>query len=195
MKDEPIWNSYIDKLNRKTIGQNQRLVGGVLVVTGGYLLMKGMYCAIISLLPYGVSSRLMRMLEYAPQILLAILLLYCGTRCLRNTEILSKFLEKLIVLLPRQKQQEQMQSKPNVVYYMEKGEKMVEKSEREILEGAGREQLLRKAKELLDDDIYKSIQIEAATTIEKAPEIEAATTIEKAPTIDSVEVEKCPDLF
>lgn len=206
MKDEKIWNSYIDNLNMKTIGQNHRMVGGALVVIGGYLLMKGIYCALITFLPNWLRYRLMYMLEYAPQILLGIIILYCGTRCLRNTEILSKFLEKLVALLPH-KRPEQMLSKPNVVYYMEKGEKMVEKSEREILEAASREQLLRKAKEMLDDDIYTSIQIETASTHEKAPEIEpvstyekapqidAASAIEKAPNIESVVVEKCPDLF
>lgn len=73
------------------------------------------------------------------------------------------------------------------------------KGEGEVLKEVEREQLLKKAKQLLDDEIYQSIHIDTASTLdsvqlELGKQLEQASQVEKVHIPEAPMVEKAPDI-
>lgn len=197
--DTIIFSSWGKQLDKDVLIKNQRMIGGILVILGAFILMRNVYFTLVSLLPDRFQPVLFSLMRYTPQMILSCVILYFGTRFLQGNAKLVSIFKKTLT-----KQDEELIAKTNVVYYMEKGSKSMEsdesikteeKSFAEILEETSREQLLKKAKDLLNDDIYQSIHIESAAALEEAPVIEKAAEIEKPAQIDKVEVEKCPDIL
>lgn len=218
MKDEAIFHSWIKRLNPKFVVKNRRMIGGAFLILGSYLLMESVYDSVILLIPQKIQPVLQNMMDSAPKMLFGCVILYGGFRLLQeNIHFESIFVKHADALT---KNDENLIARTNVVYYMNKGETMKEEKDKEmekeqpdggrdfadILQEVSREQLLERAKKLLQDDIYQSIHIESAAAVEpvkvepskhleKANEIEKAAEIERASMIDKVEVERCPHDF
>ena len=241
VEDEAILHSYITRLNLEFFKKNHGLVGGLLMILGGYLLIKNVYFTLILVLPESMQSVLHSLMDYTPQVILSCLILYSGVCFLQGNLRLITLFHKSEERGAFLKQEENLIAQTNVVYYMEKGEftsknqeidaveklcvedvrtervgaeeakseevrteefraeefkvetssaeksrteefkaeelkaeavraeelRSEERSFAEILEQVGREQLIRKAKELLEADIYQGIHKESAIASQK----------------------------
>lgn len=192
VEDESIFHSYIARLNQDFIKNHHSLVGGLIMILGGYLLIKNVYFTMIIVLPESMQVTLHSMMDLTPQLILACMILYCGGCLLQGNQNLIAMFHKSEEQRAKKREVETLIAKTNVVYYMEEGklpansqeiyvaekvegvtEKPREQEEQEeqrfaeILEQTSREQLIRKAKVLLDDEIYQAIHRENATAMEE----------------------------
>ena len=215
VEDKAILHSYITRLDLEFFRKNHGLVGGFLMILGGYLLIKNVYFTLILVLPQSIQYVLHSLMDYTPQVILSCLILYSGVCFLHGNIRFITLFHKSEECRPLLKQEQNMIARTNVVYYMEKGE-MIDKNQNidvvdkgkaeelreedarteelrfeklreedvkaeelrsedrnfaEVLEQVGREQLIRKAKELLDADVYQEIHKESAIALEKTSEV------------------------
>lgn len=211
VEDEAILHSYITRINLEFFQKNHGLVGGLMMILGGYLLIKNVYFTLILILPESIQYVLHSMMEHTPQVIFSCVILYSGVCFLQGNPRFITLFYKSEDHRAFIKQKKNMISTSNVVYYMEKGEipdknqeidtmeeakpekigteevrdeelrletikaeeireeelNLVDRSFAEILERVGREQLIQKAKELLDADVYQKIHKESAIALEK----------------------------
>ena len=215
VEDKAILHSYITRLDLDFFRKNHGLVGGFLMILGGYLLIKNVYFTLILVLPQSIQYVLHSLMDYTPQVILSCLILYSGVCFIHGNIRFITLFHKSEECRPLLKQEQNMIARTNVVYYMEKGE-MIDKNQNidvvdkgkaeelreedarteelrfeklreedvkaeelrsedrnfaEVLEQVGREQLIRKAKELLDADVYQEIHKESAIALEKTSEV------------------------
>ena len=161
----------MDKVDVHIIKNNHRLFGGGFVFLGSYLMMKYITKCILVLLPKSFEKYILSLMEYTPYLMVSCIILYCGISFIRGKVELFHLLRKADNSFSLQKQSEELFRKSGVVYYMEQGDlhkedsKKVEEEKKvsndndfeEILNTISREQLIRKAKELLEDETYVKI--------------------------------------
>lgn len=212
-QDVSIFQSMMARVDVSVIEKEPRVLGTVCLILGISLLIQYIGEVMILFLPEGWQNILNKLLHTIPQMIVAGGIVYLGSYLSQKKEMALSFYHQLM-----------RKRNDNVVYYMQQGQKekpnpMDEsvKGEGEVLKEVEREQILKKAKQLLDDEIYQSIHIDTASTLDsvqlelgkqleqasqvekvhipEAPMVEKAPVIEKAADFERVEIDGPDNLF
>ena len=173
MVDEYIFHKYSKHLTKEFFKKYQHVLGNLFIAFGIYGMVHGAYCSVLMVLPEWLRAIAFDMITYVPRIIVSCMILFIGVKMLGGR------LPKLWSLHRKEEpmKREDKLLTSNVVYYMDKGSKSLEnenpvsgnleneiKDEQSILEQVSREQLLRRAKDLLQEDIYQAIHTNKTTS-------------------------------